>query len=145
VTFWARGARVESGAVVAELENDVVVGFRDGDPDVGRVGVLHRVHDAFAGDVEDQQGDRGRQGDVFDVVMEADPRVAADLVCEGLERLREADRAQRRTVQLTDQGADAIGRLLLGVLDLLELVAEIIEVSFVEHLAGDVNLERESE
>jgi len=57
--------------------------------------VLHRVHHAFARDVEDQQRDRRRQVDLLDVVMEADTGVAADLVGEGLEGFRQAGGAER--------------------------------------------------
>jgi hypothetical protein len=85
VTLRAGCRRVEPSAVVAELEHDLLIGFRDCDPDVGWVGVLERVHHALARDVEDQQRDRGRQLDLLHVVVEPDARVAADLVGERLE------------------------------------------------------------
>ena len=52
---------------------------------------------------------------------------------------------ERGPVQVPDQGADAIGRLLLRVADLLELRVELGEVLLVEQLARDVDLEREAE
>jgi hypothetical protein len=82
VTLGTWSARVEPGSVVAELEHDVLVGFGDGDPDIGGVGVFQGVHHALPGDMEDQQRDRCRQFDVVHVVVEADARVAADLVRE---------------------------------------------------------------
>jgi hypothetical protein len=85
VTFGPGGSGIEAGAVVAKLQDDVLVGLGDGDPDVGRIGMLHRVHDAFASDLEDQQRDRSWEVDLLDVVVEADARVAANLVGERLE------------------------------------------------------------
>jgi len=107
--------------------------------------VLHRVHHAFACDVEDQQRDRRRQVDLLDIVVEADAGVAADLVGEGLERFGQSGRAKWRSVQVADQRPDPVRGLLLGVLDLLELIAELFEVLLVEHLARYVDLEREPE
>jgi len=145
VTLRAGRARIEAGAVVSELENDVLVGLGHPDPDVGRVGVLHRVHHARTRDVEDQQRDRRWEFDLLDVVVEADAGVAADLVRERLEGFGQAGRAEGRSVQFADDRPDAVGGLLLGLLDLLELISEIIELLFVEHLACDVYLEREPE
>jgi len=95
VTLRAGGARIEAGAVVAKLQDDALVGLGHGDPNIGRVGMLHRVHHAFTRDVEDQQRDRRRKIDLLDVVVEPDPGIAADLVREGLERFSESGRAKR--------------------------------------------------
>jgi len=70
--------------------------------------VLHRVHHAFARDVEDQQGDRRWEVDLLDVMVEADAGVAADLVREGLERFSKPGGAEWRTVQLTDHRANPV-------------------------------------
>ena len=48
-------------------------------------------------------------------------------------------------MQVADQRADAIGRVLLGFADLLELLARLHEVALVEQLARDVHLDREPE
>ena len=64
--------RVEPGPVVFEAQHDVLVFFRHRYRHLGRVGVLERVHDALARDVEHQQGDRRRQLDVLHVAVEAD-------------------------------------------------------------------------
>ena len=48
-------------------------------------------------------------------------------------------------MEVADQRTDAVGGLLLGVLDLLELRPEFLEVLLVEHLASDVHLEGQSE
>ena len=104
-------------------------------------GVLERVHHALARDVEDQQGDRRRQLDVLHVVVETDAGVAAHLVGERLERFGQAGGAERGSVQVTDQRADAIGGLLLRIADLLELRVELGEILLVEELARDVDLE----
>jgi len=108
VTFRSGRARIEPGAVVSQLEHDVLVCFGDGDPDLGRVGMLHRVHHAFARDVEDQQGDRRWEVDLLDVMVEADAGVAADLVREGLERFSKPGGAEWRTVELTDHCTDPV-------------------------------------
>ena len=94
----------------------------------------------------DRATDRCGQGDVLHIVVEPDTGLSADLVREGLEGLGQSRRAERRAVQSpTDQRADAVGGFLFGVLDLLELRLELLEIVFVEHLACDVDLEGESE
>jgi hypothetical protein len=107
--------------------------------------VLHRVHHAFAGDVIHEQRDRRRQIDVGDIPMEADRRVPADLIRERLEGFGESLCAERRSVQVSDQRADAIRRLLLRCADLVELRAHVVDLSLLEELARDVHLDREPE
>jgi hypothetical protein len=72
VTLGARRARIESLAVVAKRQDDVLAVLRHRDPDIGRVGVLQGVHDALPRDVEDQQGDRRGELDVLHIVVEPD-------------------------------------------------------------------------
>jgi hypothetical protein len=60
VTFRRRSVDVEAVTVVAKDELDGVAVTLDGNPHVGRVGVLERVHHALAGVVIHEQGDRRR-------------------------------------------------------------------------------------
>jgi hypothetical protein len=121
VTFGAGGFCIEADPVVLQCEDDVVVLLPDRDPHIPRLCVLERVHHSLSGDVVDEQRDRRGKIDVLDVAMEADRRVTADFVGEGLERLGEPSRPKRGTMQISDQRSDAIGGLLLRVTDLVEL------------------------
>jgi hypothetical protein len=95
VALRAGGPGIEADTIVQEHEDDVVVVLADGDRDLRRAGVFEGVHHAFASDVEDQERDRSRKVDVLDVSMEGDPRIAADLVGERFEGLRQTLRAER--------------------------------------------------
>jgi hypothetical protein len=72
VPFRSGRARVESDTVVPQAQHDVVIILAHRDPHVPRLGVFHRVHHAFAGDVIHEQRDRSRQLDVGDITIEAD-------------------------------------------------------------------------
>jgi hypothetical protein len=52
VTLGTRSTGIEPRTVVVQLEHDVLALFGNRNRHVGRVGVLDRVHDAFARDVE---------------------------------------------------------------------------------------------
>jgi hypothetical protein len=145
VTFGARSARVEADAVVAKGEHDVVALLAHADPDVPRLRVLQRVHHTFAGDVEDEKGDRGREIDVLDVSMESDRGVTTDLVGERLERLGQTLRAERGSVQVSDQRSDPVRGLLFGFTDLVELFRDVLELTLLEELPRDVDLDRKAE
>jgi hypothetical protein len=140
---WSGG--VEADAVVCQLEFDLVLDLADRDPDLRRLRVFQCVHHALAGDVEHEEGDRRRQVDVLNVAMEGDTRVAADLIRERLEGFGETASAEWRPVQVADQGADPVGRLLFGLSDLLELLADLGDVALLKELAGDIDLDREAE
>jgi hypothetical protein len=58
VPFRLGPRRVESLAVVADLEFDAAFGLVHRDPQVRRLGMLQRVHDRLASDLVDQQLDR---------------------------------------------------------------------------------------
>jgi hypothetical protein len=145
VPFGTGGGGIEPPPVVTQTKDDVVILLAHRDPHIGRSGMLEGVHDALPADVVEQQRDRSGQLDVRDVEVEGDPCVTPHLVDEGLERLRETPRAERRTMQVADQRSDAIRRLLLGVLDLGKLPVELGKIPFVEKLLGDVNLQGETE
>ena len=74
-----------------------------------------------------------------------DVGIATDLVGERLECLGEPLGPQRRPVQVSDQRTDAVGGLLLGLADLLELIANRRDVVLLEELARHVDLDREPE
>jgi hypothetical protein len=145
VTFGAGGFGVEADPVVLQCENDVVVFLANRDPHVSRLCMLERIHHALTADVVHEQRDRGRQIDVFDVAMEADRGIPTDFVGEGLERLGEPPRPERRSMQISDERSDAIRRLLLRVTDLVELRGDVLRLSFLEKLPGHVDLDRKSE
>ncbi|HET9249155.1 MAG TPA: hypothetical protein VFP13_04340, partial [Actinomycetota bacterium] len=141
----SRRLRVEPDAVVFQGQDDVLTLFAHGDPHVPRLRVLQRVHHALARDVEHEQGDRGGKLDVLHVPVEADGRVAADLVGERLQRLGEPLRPERRTVQVSDQCSDPVGGLLLRLADLVELSRDVFDLALLEELPGHVDLDREAE
>jgi hypothetical protein len=145
VTLGTGGIRVEADPVVPERQHDVAALLADRDPHVPRLRVLEGVHHALPGDVVHEQSDRRRQVDVRDVAMEAHRRVPTHLVRERLECLGEALRAERRPMQVSDQGSDAIGRLLLRFADLLQLRADVRDLPLLEELPGNVDLYRQSE
>ena len=137
--------RVEPHPVVLQAEDDVVILLLHRDPHVPRLRVLHRVHHAFPGDVVHEQCDRGGQIDVGDIAMEADRGILADLVRERLECFGEPPRSERGSMQISDQGADAVRRLLLRLADLVELHADVFGLALLEELARDVDLDRQPE
>ena len=108
VTLRAGGGRVEADAVVLEAQHDVLVFLANREPHVPGLRVFEGVHHALASDVIHEQGDRGRELDVLHVAMESDRGVAADLVGEGFESLRETLRSERRTMQDSDERPDPV-------------------------------------
>ena len=48
-------------------------------------------------------------------------------------------------MQISDQGADAVRRLLLRLADLVELHADVFGLALLEELARDVDLDRQPE
>src|SRR5439155_720344 len=94
---------------------------------------------------EQEEGDRGGEVHVLHVAVELNVGFTPDLIGEGLQGLGQALGAQRRTVQISDQRADAIGGVLLGLADLVELVADLRQVALLEKLPRDVDLNRKAE
>jgi hypothetical protein len=108
VTLGARRLGVEPDSIVPQLEHDGIAVLANPDPEVRRLGVLERVHDRLARDVEDQQRDRRRQGHLLDIEVVVDVGIPPHFVGERLQRLGQALRAQGRPVQVADQRPDAI-------------------------------------
>jgi hypothetical protein len=142
VALGTGSAGIEPRTVVVQLEHDVLALFGDRHRHVGRVGVLDRVHDAFARDVEDEQSDRRGELDVLHIPVEPDVGITPDLVGERLERLGQTSGAEGRTVQVADQRTDPIRRLLLRFADLVELHADVIDIAFIQQFSGDIHLQR---
>ena len=102
---------------------------------MSRLRVLERVHHALAGDVDRSSNAIGAGRSMSSTSWwKTDAGVAADLVGERLERLRQTLRTQRRSVEVSDQRTDAVRGLLLGVADLLELLAEVLRLPFSSSL-----------
>jgi hypothetical protein len=72
VTLRAGSFRVEADSVVPQGENDVVVFLANRDPHIPGLRMLEGVHHTLAGDVVDEQGDRGGEIDVLHVAVEPD-------------------------------------------------------------------------
>jgi hypothetical protein len=108
VTFGAGGVRVEADPVVLQAQHDVVVVLTNRDPRIPGLCMLERIHHALTGDVIDEQRDRGGEIDVLDVAMEADGRIAADLLGERLERLRQSLCPEWGSMQISDERADPV-------------------------------------
>jgi hypothetical protein len=72
VPLRAGSFRVEADSVVPQAENDVVVLLANRDPHIPGLRMLEGVHHTLAGDVEDEQGDRGGEIDVLHVAVEPD-------------------------------------------------------------------------
>jgi hypothetical protein len=145
VPFGPGCLRVEPHPVVLQAEDDVVILLPHRDPHVPRLRVLHGIHHALARDVVHEQRDRGRQVDVGDIAMEADRGILPHLVRERLECFGEPFRSERRPVQISDQGTDAVRRLLLRLTDLVELRADVVGLALLEELARNVDLDRQPE
>ena len=145
VTFGAWGFRVEADSVVLKAQHDVVVFFENRDPHIPGLCMLEGVHHTLAGDVIHEQRDRGWEIDVLDVAMEADRRIAANLLGERLERFREPLGPQRGPMQISDKGTDPVGRLLLRMTDLVELRSHIFRLTLLQQLACDIHLDGEAE
>jgi hypothetical protein len=145
VTFRAGCLRVEPDSVVLEAENDVVVFLADRDPHVSWLGVLEGVHHSLASDVVHEQRDRGGELDVLDVAVEADRGITPYFVGKGLECFCETLRPQWRTMQISDERTDPVRRLLLRVTDLVELHSHVVRLTLLQQLAGNVDLNGESE
>jgi len=118
VPFGARRLDVEPHPVVAQHHLDLVTLLLDGDPDVGGLRVLERIHHAFAGVVVKEQGDRRRHVHLVDIGMESNVGFARHLDEEPADRLSETRPPERRPVQVADQSPDAIRRSVLRLLDL---------------------------
>jgi len=113
------GFHVESHAVVADDHLDLVALLLDRDPDVRRVRVLECVHHGLASVVVQQQRDRSRHVDLVDVGVELDV-VPRNVHQEAPDRLPQACTTERRSVQLSDQGANPVRGSVLRLLDLKE-------------------------
>jgi hypothetical protein len=145
VTFRRRSVAVEPGAVVSEDQLDRIALASHGEPDVRGVRMLERVHHAFAGDVVHEKGDRRRQLDLGDVGVEVDVGIPGDLEDEALKRIRQACPPERRSVKVSNQGADAIRCPRLRVLDFLERALCFTDLPRREMPPRDVNLKGELE
>ena len=123
---------VEPDAVVTELQLDLLTGLSHHDPQVGGLRVLEGVHDALAGDVIDEQGDRGRQRDLLHVGVEHDAGIAALFLDERLEGLAKSLGSQRTSVEVADERTDPVGGLLLRLPDLLELLEGVVQLTLLQ-------------
>src|SRR3990170_2196781 len=77
--------------------------------------------------------------------MDTHVRVSGSLSDEAVERLGQAGAAERRTVQVPDEGSDAIRGPVLRLLDLLERELGLVELACRQMPSGDVDLDREPE
>lgn len=145
VTFGAGGVCIEADTVVPQDENDVVVFLLNRDPHIPRLRMLESIHHALARDVVHEQRDRSREVDVLHVAMEADRRIATDLIGEGLECLGEPPCAERGPMQVPDERPDPVGRLLLRVADLVELCGDVLRLALLKELASHIDLDRKPE
>jgi methylmalonyl-CoA mutase cobalamin-binding subunit len=142
-----RSVDVEAGAIVTKKHLDLVSVLPDGDPHVVGVGVFQRVHDALTSDVIHEQSDRGREFDLVDVGG-VEPNVgvvACHLRDEAPERFRQTSATERRTMQVSNERADAVRRAVLGVLDLAELFLDLVDLAARNVAPRHVHLDRESE
>jgi hypothetical protein len=141
-----RSVDVEAGPVVTKKHLDLVSVLPDGDPHVVGVGVFQRVHDGLASDVIHEQGDRGRQLDLVDVggVESNIGVVATHLGDEAPERFRQTGATERRTMQVSNERADAVGRSVLGVFDFRKLLLDLVDLAARNVTPRDVHLDRQS-
>src|SRR3990170_3605739 len=77
--------------------------------------------------------------------MDTHVRVSGGLSDEAVERLGQAGAPERRTVQVPDEGPDAIRGPVLRLLDLLERELGLVELPCRQVPSGDVDLDREPE
>jgi hypothetical protein len=145
VSFGTRRRDVETDPIVANHHLHLVALLFDLDPDVLRLGVLERVHHRLTGVVVQQERDRSRHIDLGDVGVEPHLRLARHLRKESLDRLSQPSAPERRSVQVTDQRADPIGRLVLRLLDLGGRLLSVVDPPSIEVLTCHVHLDRESE
>jgi hypothetical protein len=139
-----RSVDVEAGPVVTKEHLDLVSVLPDGDPHVVGVGVFQRVHDRLASNVIHEQGDRGRQLDLVDVggVESNIGVVATNLGDEAPERFSQTSATERRTMQVSNERADAVRRAVLGVLDLAELFLDLVDLAARNVTPRHVHLDR---
>jgi hypothetical protein len=142
-----RSVDVEAGPVVTKEHLDLVSVLPDGDPHVVGVGVFQRVHDRLASNVIHEQGDRGRQLDLVDVggVESNIGVVATHLRHEAPEGFCQTGATERRTVQVSNERADAVGCAVLGVFDFRELLLDLVDLAARSVTPSHVHLDRESE
>ena len=82
---------------------------------------------------------------LVDVGVESDVGFARHLDEEPADRLSQTRPPERRSVQVSDQGADAVGGSVLRLLDLEQELLGLVDLARVEMPARDVDLDREAE
>jgi hypothetical protein len=142
-----RSVDVEAGPVVTKEHLDLVSVLPDGYPHVAGVGVFQRVHDGLASNVIHEQGDRRRQFDLVDVggVKPNVGVVATHLRDEAPERFRQTGATERRTMQVSNERADAVGCAVLGVFDLAELLLDLVDLAARNMTPSHIHLDGEAE
>jgi len=145
VALGAGRLHVEADPVVAQDHLDLVPLLRDRDPDIRRSSVLERVHHGLASVVVEEQRDRRRELDLLDVGVEPNVGLAPDLDEESMDRFLETGAPERRSVQFSGQGANAIGGSVLRVLDLEQHALGLVDLARFQVPPCNIDLDREAE
>ncbi|HET8527074.1 MAG TPA: hypothetical protein VFM81_10635, partial [Actinomycetota bacterium] len=106
--------------------------------------MLEPVHHTFFGVVVQQQGDRTRHVDLGDIGVELN-LIAREVDQETPDRLSQTRAPERRSVQVSDQGANAIRGSVLRLLDLEQKLLGLIDLAGPEMPPRHIDLDREAE